>query len=90
MSRESVYDAEIFPLMAKVIEICKKNGIPCLCDFALDGDLKCTTAILGDELNPPAEMIQAYRLLAPRQSSGLKITTRNADGKIVSQEVVIG
>lgn len=42
---ETVYDAEVAPLVAGVIEICKREGIGLFLTACLDGDLKCTTAI---------------------------------------------
>lgn len=66
--KEMVYDDQIAPYMAEIIKICKANGIACLCDFALDGSLKCTTAInLEDENNPPENMLIALRYLRPRK-----------------------
>jgi hypothetical protein len=56
---EPVYDAEIAPLMTRIIEICKQHDLPMFCSFQLsDGDpeaheagrepLFCTTYILPD------------------------------------------
>jgi len=43
-NREKIYDDEINPLMAKIIDICKSNDIQMLSSFALnDEDLVCTT-----------------------------------------------
>ncbi len=46
---ESVYDAEIAPLMSKIIDICKANRIPMLATFQYsnddDGSDFCTTRI---------------------------------------------
>lgn len=36
MSRESVYDEKIFPLMGEIIAICKENEIPMAAFFELD------------------------------------------------------
>jgi len=36
MSKESVYDEQISPLMAEIIKICKENKIPAFCSFGLD------------------------------------------------------
>lgn len=32
--KEAIYDAEIAPLMAKIIAICKREEIPCFASFA--------------------------------------------------------
>ena len=42
---EAVYDAEIAPLMAQVIEIAKGYGIGFFATACLEGDLRCTTSI---------------------------------------------
>lgn len=52
-NHEPVYDAEIFPLMAQIIEICKRENMPMFAAFYLrdDGDegpLMCTTCHPGD------------------------------------------
>ena len=49
MNKEQVYDAEISPLMAQIIAICKRAGISCLCAFDIsteenDGCM-CTTCL---------------------------------------------
>jgi hypothetical protein len=49
MDKEQVYDAEISPLMAQIIAICKRAGISCLCTFDIsteenDGCM-CTTCL---------------------------------------------
>ena len=48
--KEGVYDAEISPLMAKIIEICKRESIPMAatfqyCDREGDGPGFCTTTL---------------------------------------------
>lgn len=52
MSKEQTYDAEINPLMAQIIAICKQAGIACLCTFDIspdpagdDGPLMVTTCL---------------------------------------------
>ena len=72
--KEEVYDRDIFPLMAKIIEICKKHRIPFLFDVALgfededdDNQLKCTSCLLEDDCEPSPEMLQVIDLLSPRK-----------------------
>jgi hypothetical protein len=36
--KEGIYDAEISPLMTKIINICKENGINMAATFSLDHD----------------------------------------------------
>lgn len=62
MSKEEIYDAEISPLIEKILDICQANGIAFLASFALpaeDKALMCTIALLGDEYQPPDELRQA-------------------------------
>ena len=85
MNKEQIYDSEIAPLMAKIIEICTANKIAMLADFAIghseDEGLKCTTALTTKEYNPPPEMVKACAMLAPRRSApALMLTTQHADG----------
>lgn len=47
-SYERVYDAEIAPLMARIISVCKERGIPLVADFQLGRDFFCTTAVIPD------------------------------------------
>jgi hypothetical protein len=46
-NKEQAYDAEVAPLMDKVIEICRREGISMIAHFELpipgDPDLVCTT-----------------------------------------------
>lgn len=72
--KEEVYDKKIFPLMKKIIEICKKHKIPFIFDTALgfededdDNQLKCTSCLLEDDCEPSPEMLQAIDLLRPRK-----------------------
>lgn len=67
MTKEEVYDAEIFPLMKQVIEICKREKIAVLANFQLSGkgeeDLRCTTALLDSSHEPSREQLSALSLL---------------------------
>lgn len=67
MTKEQVYDAEVFPLMAQVIAICKREKIAVLANFQLSGpgedDLRCTTSLLADDFQPSKEQIAALSLL---------------------------
>ena len=55
-TKEQVYDAKIFPLMAQIIEICKRAKIPMVANFQLslpgEEDLRCTTALIEKEYGP--------------------------------------
>lgn len=81
---EQVYDAEIAPLMSKIIAICKENKIPMLADFAIghadDEGLKCTTVIFGDGWELLEEMKQAEECIRPRKRKPLMVTVTKGDG----------
>lgn len=48
--KEKIYDAEIHPLMDKIIDICKRNDIHMLSSFALNNEnLVCTTHLASKE-----------------------------------------
>ena len=52
--KDKIYDAEISPLMAKILEICKREKIGMLCSFCFgqgeDGETQCcTSAMLGGD-----------------------------------------
>ena len=64
MNKETVYDEQINPLMAKVIEICKQHKIALVADFRLDDeDLHCTTALTTPEFNASDEQKEAVKIL---------------------------
>ncbi len=92
--KEVLYDERIFPHMRAVIEICKAAGIGCLCSFALDRDEEdewqlCTTA-LDDGSNCPDAMKAATKLiLSGRSNTPMVLTTKDKDGNIVAQEVIM-
>lgn len=41
--KEKIYDEEIFPLMEKIIGICKKHKIPFFASFQYAGDSFCSS-----------------------------------------------
>jgi len=55
--KEQIYDEQIAPLMSKIIEICKVNGIQVLASFFLkektedQGNMFCTTCLVPNEGN---------------------------------------
>lgn len=94
MSKESVYDREVNPLMAKIIAICKKHKIAMFASFALspttdDDQIACTTALLDGSHDPPEMLLDAYRVMFREDRSPLMITTRDKDGKIISSEAIL-
>lgn len=102
-TKGQVYDAEISPLMAQIIAISKRRGIAMFASFALDmvddpdceSDpehvLYCTTH-LPDEAGKPHKRFQQFTDVIYRETSNtsaMRITTRDKDGNVVSEEVVI-
>lgn len=63
MSKESIYDEKIDPLMTQIIEICKKNKIPIICSFALDDRLQASTIITDTEYIEFEDIIVENRFL---------------------------
>jgi hypothetical protein len=46
---EAVYDAEISPLVTKLIEICQKHDLPMFASFAFAEGQRCTTFVCSPE-----------------------------------------
>ena len=63
MSKESIYDDKIDPLMTQIIEICKENKIPIICSFALDNKLQASTIITDTEYIEFEDIIVENRFL---------------------------
>ena len=61
--KEEAYDAEIAPLMTKIIEVCNREKIALVANFRLDEDLQCTTALVSDEYQPTKDQIAAFQML---------------------------
>ena len=48
-TREEIYDEQIAPLMAQIVEICKQNDIPLVAQFQLsegENAMMCSTVIV--------------------------------------------
>lgn len=67
MNKEQIYDQSIAPLMTEIINLCKANNIAMLASFSIpkddDPDLLCTTALLGDESEPPEVFLRASSII---------------------------
>ena len=63
--KEKVYDERIAPLMAQILEICREAKIAMLADFMLDGELRCTSALLRSDFDPSVNQLRAFQLLKP-------------------------
>jgi len=93
---EAVYDDEIAPLMTQIIAICKAHKLPMFTTFVYraegqDSADLCTTNLPFDERPMPSNFL-ALEPTARRghdRGPAMKLTTRDAGGKIVRQEVII-
>ncbi|OXI42449.1 hypothetical protein [Burkholderia aenigmatica] len=85
-TKEQIYDAQISPLMAQIIEICKEHGIPIVASFFTPGEddpeLAVTTALLGNGFEAPVNFSDALRALRPELFGGtpLMLRTEHGDG----------
>jgi hypothetical protein len=68
--KESIYDSKISPLIAQVIEICQKEGIPFAMQFGIRDDvatkgsmLYCTSCAYGKEPYPALDEDHFKRLV---------------------------
>ncbi|CAB3742821.1 hypothetical protein LMG24238_06946 [Paraburkholderia sediminicola] len=87
LNKEQVYDAQINPLMAQIIEICQTNKIAFVASFSIpnEGDetLACTTALLTAETEPPQNLVDALRVLRGGRRAlraPFMLRTENGDG----------
>jgi hypothetical protein len=87
---ESLYDAEIAPLMTKIIDICKANRLPMFATFLYastdsESSFVSTNLPFSDRPVPP-EMLALeptiYKL-------PLHLRVRNADGQITKEVVIM-
>lgn len=89
MNKEQVYDAEIEPLMAQILAVCKREKIAMVAQFAIpteeDPDLLCTSCLTTDEFDPPQAMREAMKILYRREPQvvALTITTGPAPQRAI-------
>lgn len=62
-TKEQVYDEEIQPLMASIIEICGKHKIANVISFNIGDDLYCTTHSTGPECKTPEHFKKCVDIL---------------------------
>lgn len=85
MNKEQIYDAQINPLMAQIIEICTANKIAMFATFCIPNDkdagLACTTHLPDETGKLPDRIACCARVAGPAQRfSPVMITTQHADG----------
>ena len=88
MTKEEIYDEQIAPLMAKIIEICHEHKIANVCSFSLDAGLLCTTCMTSEGFDPPDEFLQCVSLLYS-QSSPTMVNVRDGKGNIVESTAIL-
>jgi hypothetical protein len=64
--KEQIYDEQIYPLMGKIIEICKENDMQMIFSCYLrpeeEGNLRCTTYLKSKEDNCKS-LDDAYKVI---------------------------
>ena len=77
MTKEQIYDEQINPLMAQILDICKCQNLSMVASFCLEpsetthddgsGPLLCTSLLASDDFDPPDVFLRVRDLLySPR------------------------
>jgi hypothetical protein len=88
---EAVYDAEIFPLMARILDICKQHRMPMVADFAYAHDAEsddtahCTSR-LGFPCRSPRAHSEAEHAVRRGGATAFAITITSAPRPAPSDE----
>ncbi len=84
--KEPIYDAEIAPLMAQIIVVCKREGIPFAATFQLndgdeedDGPLWCTSALAPIGCDPKIHRL--FDMMKREPVGMLAITVTGGEGQ---------
>lgn len=83
--KEKVYDEQIFPLMAKIIEVCKAHEIPMAATFQYCEDERCTSTLPFPHAT--TEMTAIQRAMQPRHAAfamAITETDQEDGGKLIS------
>lgn len=80
MTKEEAYDSEIFPLMQKIIKVCKRERIAFIADFGLGDDLHCTSGEVTKDCEPSEEQLKSWDLLRPQRGFVMAITEETNPG----------
>lgn len=92
--KEAIYDEQISPLMATIIRTCQREGIAMIATFHVPSDrnseLFCTTATVDETGDQPNLIKRAARVICGNSSSpALRITERDASGKVVRDSIFL-
>ncbi len=86
MSKEDIYDDQIFPLMAEICKICQENKIAMVCSFATpsdeDPDLFCSSRLPDENGQFPGHLADMSKAIS-RSLNGspmTMLTTEHGDG----------
>ena len=93
---EGVYDAEISPLVAEILAICKRVGMPMVATFqyAHDDDSGedgfCTSALPIRPLDTCQTVVRASALIqGGGRPAPMLLTVRDLEGRVTSSEVIL-
>lgn len=85
-NKEEIYDEEISPLMAKIIEICTEKGIAFLANFFIPTEespgLNVTSSLLSGKSGAyecPMEMMIAYKVIMEKPAESYSFTIHGSD-----------
>jgi len=82
-TKEQVYDEEINPLMARIIEICKEHKMAFVASFHCPGedndDLFCSSSLLGGEYPTPRNLLNAFDSITERNAQFAAFTITSKD-----------
>ncbi|MEN6521911.1 MAG: hypothetical protein ABFD46_12275 [Armatimonadota bacterium] len=56
-TKEQIYDEQIAPLMAKIIDIAKASNIAIVADFEIGNDRFCSTVMTNKDSHPRLRLI---------------------------------
>ena len=91
---EKVYDEQINPLMAQIIEVCKQHNMPFIASFQYASDGKddhqlCTSCMLPKERPVAPSLEHCYAALLPPRIPTLMLTTRDKDGNVTQMTAIV-
>lgn len=82
MSKEEIYDAEIAPLMTKIIKVCQVHGLAMVASYDIsneaDPTFRCTSYLPDGE--GKQIFAEAVRVLKPKSPPTIMLTVEHADG----------
>lgn len=81
-NKEQVYDEQIHPLMAQILDICGKHGIAMIASFSIptpeEDDLCCTSMMPNETGENDPSHVQAWRLLQGELLAAVAMTLTKA------------